>query len=118
MRKGMALGLAGIVTASLAAGVALLGGRVDSAAASGPTEPTVVTEHRTVTVYKTQTLPQQTIVMAAPSSEDTEGDDVEETAEATPTASPSAQVSQAPGSGGYVDSDDHLGDGLGGGHDD
>ena len=68
MRKGMALGLAGIVAASLAAGVALLGGRVDSAAASGPTEPTVVTEHRTVTVYKTQTLPQQTIVMAAPLS--------------------------------------------------
>ena len=70
MRKGMALGLAGLVAASVAAGVALLGGRVDSAAASGPSAPAVVTEHRTITVYKTQTLPQQTIVMAAPSADD------------------------------------------------
>ena len=48
MRKGMALALAGIVAASLAAGVALLGGRVDTAAAAGTAEPTVITEHRKV----------------------------------------------------------------------
>ena len=123
MRKGMALALAGIVAASLAAGVALLGGRVDTAAAAGTAEPTVITEHRKVIIYKTETLAPETIVV-----ESSEDEDEYEEAEATESPEPTAVGSAAPTSGpvaspsptsGSSDhSDDHLGTGTGDGHDD
>lgn len=128
MRKGTALGLAGIVAASLVAGIALLGGRVATAGASAPAEPQVVTEHRRITVYKTETLAPETIVVQV---EDEQGEDESEEVEAaeaaqasaSPTPSPTATPSPSSTGSGYVD-DGHdagspdLGDGLGGGHDD
>lgn len=125
MRKGTALALAGIVAASLVAGIALLGGRVATAGASAPAEPQVVTEHRRITVYKTETLAPETIVVQV---EDEQGEDESEEAEAaqasaSPTASPTEMPSPVDAGAGYVD-DGHdagspdLGDGLGGGHDD
>ena len=123
----MALALAGIVAASLAAGVALLGGRVDTAAAAGTAEPTVITEHRKVIIYKTETLAPETIVVESSEDED-EGEEVEATESPEPAATPTADGSAAPTSGpvaspsptsGSSDhSDDHLGTGTGDGHDD
>ena len=72
MRKGIALSLAGAVAAALVAGIALLGGRVDAATAIAPSEPQVITKHRTVTVYRTETVAPETIVV---SSDDDEYDD-------------------------------------------
>lgn len=124
MRKGMALGLAGIVAASLVGAITWLGGRVDAARADAPAEPQVITEHRTITKYRTETMSPAVVVVA---SSDAQGEDEQEEAteaeeesgestESTESSAPSPTGDTESGSS--IDDDHSLGDGYGDSHDD
>ncbi|MFM8998742.1 MAG: hypothetical protein ACKOKE_01425 [Actinomycetota bacterium] len=129
MRKGMALGLAGIVAASLVGAIALLGGRVDAAQAGATTEPQVITEHRTITKYRTETVAPEVIVVASPASSSVEDDDAQgedassEEPESTESSPAESEATSSPspveGSDSGSSSDDHASlDGHGESHDD
>ena len=121
MRKGMALGLAGIVAASLVGAITWLGGRVDAARADAPAEPQVITEHRTITKYRTETMSPAVVVVA---SSDAQGEDEQEEATESEEESGESTDSSAPSptgdseSGSSIDDDHSLGDGYGDSHDD
>lgn len=87
MRKGTALVLAGIVAASLVAGIALFGGSVEGATAASKSEPQVIRKHRTITVYRTVSASPAVVVVPASSTSDaeTEADETEEGSEVEAT---------------------------------
>ena len=122
MRKGMALGLAGIVAASLVGAIAMFGGRVDAAQAGAAGEPQVITEHRTITKYRTETVAPDVIVVASPATaavaDDEQGEDESEASETAETESPTPSPSEGSDSGSWSDDDSSSLDGHGESHDD
>lgn len=115
MRKGTAFALAAIVAGSLAGGIAMLRDRVPTAQASA--SPTVVTEHRKVTVYRTKTLPPATIVVSSPAAP-TSAAAVPTKATPTPSDSTSDSLGLVAGDSGSLWWSDDGGWLDGGAHDD